>query len=305
MKYCTVWFIGKGMVEGSYSMYYSTIVNESAFETLPDDLRLRFQFCRRYRHVAPTFPPLECRPYTVVAGVTHGEALIAFADRRIKPISLRRGEFCVLSANCARHTRSISPNWVDFIVAGFLFEIRGGLDLLNFFELPQRLDKTTNKVLGDLLEELLECETGAAPGRTDLVRMVSRQRIGYAVLEHVLSISTPKQGMLSARRILPAIQHMNDHFNDRLDVPGLVKLSGLSRTHFFRMFKSQTGTTPIEYVKRRRLREALLLLQESDLTVAEIGDLVGWPDPFYFSKVFKASIGVAPSIYRTQYRTQC
>ena len=58
----------------------------------------------------------------------------------------------------------------------------------------------------------------------------------------------------------------------------------------------------MEYVKRHRLREALLLLQESDLNISEIGDKVGWPDPFYFSKIFKSEIGVPPSVYRFQYR---
>ena len=81
-----------------------------------------------------------------------------------------------------------------------------------------------------------------------------------------------------------------------------MKMSGFSRTHFFRIFKAQTGTTPIEYVKRRRLREALLLLQESDLNISEIGDKVGWPDPFYFSKIFKAKIGMPPSVYRLRHR---
>ena len=274
---------------------------KSDYETFPDDLRLRYHLCRRFHYVAPTFPPLFSHPYTVIAGYTNGKAEIGFADRGKPPLLLQAGNICILPANCRRHTRSLSPGGADFIAAGFLFEIRGGMDLLNFFDIPSRLDKITNGVLRNLLEELHGLEIDSVE-RTDLQKNVSRQRIGYAMLESILAVSIPKSGMLPLRRLLPAIEHLNDNFNARPDLPKLLQMSGFSRTHFFRMFKSQTGTTPIEYVKRRRLREALLLLQESDLTIAEIGNKVGWPDPFYFSKLFKAEIGMPPSAYRLQHK---
>lgn len=271
------------------------------YEIFPDDLRLRYHFCRRFRHIAPAFPPLFSRPYTVIAGFTGGRAEIGFADRSTHTLLLKAGDTCILPANCCRQARSLSPGGVEFIAAGFLFEIRGGMDLLNFFELPSRLDKSTEKKLYNLLVELLGLELDS-PGGTDLQKNVSRQRIGYAMLETILPISTPKPGLFSVRRILPIIEHLNDNFTARPDLSRLLKPGGLSRTHFFRIFKARTGTTPMEYVKRRRLREALLLLQESDLTIAEIGGKVGWPDPFYFSKLFKAEIGMPPSSYRNRYK---
>ncbi len=274
---------------------------KSDFETFPDDLRLRYIFCVRFHYDAPTFPPFFSHPYTVIAGFTNGKSEIGFADRGKPPLLLRAGDCCILPANCHRHGKSLSLDGVDFIAAGFLFEIRGGIDLLNFFDLPSRLDKITNGILRNLLEELLGLEKDT-PGRTDLQKNVSRQRVGYAMLESILTVSTPKPGMLMIRRLLPVIEYLNEHFNVRPDLPKILKMSGFSRTHFFRMFKSQTGTTPVEYVKRRRLREALLLLQESDLNISEIGDKVGWSDPFYFSKIFKSEIGMPPSVYRLHYK---
>jgi len=271
------------------------------YDIFPDDLRLRYHLCRRFHYDSPTFPLLFSHPYTVIAGYTNGKAEIDFADRAKPPLLLQTGDICILPANCRRHTRSLSPGGADFIAAGFLFEIRGGMDFLNFFDLPSRPDKITNGILRKLLEELLGLEIDS-PERTELQKNVSRQRIGYAMLESILAVSTPKPGMLPLRRLLPVIEHLNDNFNARPDLPKILKMSGLSRTHFFRMFKSQTGATPVEYVKRRRLREALLLLQESDLNIAEIGDKVGWPDPFYFSKLFKAEIGLPPSAYRLQHK---
>ena len=271
------------------------------YETFPDDLCLRYHLCRHFHYASPTFPPFFSHPYTVIAGFLSGKTEIGFADRVKPPLFLRAGEVCVLPANCRRHGRSLSPDGVDFIAAGFLFEVRGGMDILNFLDIPPRLDKLTHGILRHLLKELLGLETDYHEG-TELQTNVSRQRIGYAMLESILAVSAPKPGMLPVRRLLPAIEYLNDNFNARPDLPKLLKMSGFSRTHFFRMFKNQTGTTPVEYVKRRRLREALLLLQESDLNISEIGDKVGWPDPFYFSKIFKSEIGMPPSVYRIQYR---
>lgn len=289
------------MVENNYFMYYNTIKMENIFETFPDDLRLRYKICWRFHHEAPNFPPVVCCPYTIIAGLAGGEAVIRFSDRSKTPVRLKGGEVCILPANCRHQTGTLSPGGVEFIAAELLFEIRGGMDFLNFFDLPPHLDKSMNGILFHLLEELLGLERDFQ-GRQDLRRNVSRQRIGYAMLENILRVAAPKQGMLPMRRILPAIEHLNDNFTSKPDLPKLVKLSGLSRTHFFRMFKNQTGTTPIEYVKRQRLREALLLLQESDLTVAEIADKTGWQDPFYFSKIFKSEIGAPPSAYRLRYK---
>ena len=271
------------------------------YETFPDDLCLRYHLCRHFHYASPTFPPFFSHPYTVIAGFLSGKTEIGFADRGKPPLFLRAGEVCVLPANCRRHGRSLSPDGVDFIAAGFLFEVRGGMDFLSFFDIPLRPDKSTAQLLLNLLAELLDLGTDPR-GHTHLQINVSRQRIGYAILESILAVSTPKPSLLSMRQLLPAIECFNDNFNARPDLPKLLKMSGFSRTHFFRMFKNQTGTTPVEYVKRRRLREALLLLQESDLNISEIGDKVGWPDPFYFSKIFKAEIGMPPSVYRFQYR---
>ncbi len=274
---------------------------KSDYETFPDDLRLRYHSCRRFHYDKPTFPPLFSRPYTVIAVYTNGKAEIGFADCSKAPIVLQTGDICILPANCRRHTKSLSPGGADFIAAGFLFEVRGGMDFLNFFDIPSHPGKSANGILRNLLEELFGLEKDA-PGRTDLQKNVSRQRIGYAMLESILAMSTLKPGMFSMRRLLPAVEYLNDNFNARPDLPKLLQMSGFSRTHFFRVFKSQTGTTPIEYVKRRRLREALLLLQASNLNIAEIGNKVGWPDQFYFSKIFKAAIGMPPSAYRLQYK---
>lgn len=55
---------------------------------------------------------------------------------------------------------------------------------------------------------------------------------------------------------------------------------------------------PLEYIARRRISAAKLLLDGSGKSVQEIGKEVGYPDPTYFGIVFKRYEGVSPSTYR-------
>lgn len=272
-----------------------------ALETIQDDLRVRHQFSRHFWVEAARFPAMFRRPYTVFVGVLAGDAQMLFAERSRGPVSLSRGDVQIVPAHVRRHTRSRSPSGTELMTAGYFFEIRGGIDLLSLVDLPPRVDRATNSRLFGLLRELWALEA-ESPRPGTLRESISRQRIGYAMLEAVLSVAEVRDGALAMRAVFPAIEHLNREYQRRPDIPALVEASGLSRTHFFRMFKSQTGTTPVEFVKRRRLREALLLLQHSDLTIAQIGDAVGWPDPFYFSKLFKAAIGMPPTEYRISHR---
>jgi len=272
-----------------------------AYDPGPDDLRLRFCTCSRFIWEQPRSVPMFSHPYTVLSVFLRGKTKLVFADRGRPPRISQPGDVGILPANLRRQPfQLILP--IEVLAVGYMFEIRGGVDLMNFYDFPEKFDKSTARRLRTLMEELLAAES-RADQVSEMQKLATRQRIGYALLENLLRVGVPKPGLLPVRRIMPAIEILNEKFCEPPDFADLITASGLSRTHFFRIFKSQTGVTPGEYVKRRRLREAVLLLQESDLTVAEIGAVVGWPDQFYFSKLFKAALGLSPKAYRTRYQS--
>jgi len=71
-----------------------------------------------------------------------------------------------------------------------------------------------------------------------------------------------------------------------------------SPAHFSRIFARTTGLSFKDYVLHCRLEKARELLQHSHLHVAEIAGLVGYEDPFQFSKVFRKRVGVSPRQFR-------
>lgn len=90
------------------------------------------------------------------------------------------------------------------------------------------------------------------------------------------------------------------HLNEPLRVSTLSALSGLSVSLYSSLFKCATGYAPIEFFIRLRMQRACELLRETTLSVKEVASLLGYSDPFYFSRIFKSVNGVAPSYYRSQ-----
>ncbi len=78
------------------------------------------------------------------------------------------------------------------------------------------------------------------------------------------------------------------------DVAGYV---GISRSHLFRCFQAAVGKSPKDYLTDLRIRQACLLLTQSDLSVTAIANSVGFDNSLYFSKAFHRAKGVSPSSY--------
>lgn len=76
----------------------------------------------------------------------------------------------------------------------------------------------------------------------------------------------------------------------------------VSRTHFFRVFREQTGQSPYQYHLQFLVRRAGALLRDSDLSVKQVASALGFRNPYHFSKLFKKKAGLAPSDYRRHWK---
>jgi len=72
----------------------------------------------------------------------------------------------------------------------------------------------------------------------------------------------------------------------------------ISRVALYKKILALTGKTPIEFIRNVRLKRAAQLLEKNQFTVAEIAYEVGFNNPKYFSRYFKAEYGILPSAYQ-------
>lgn len=86
------------------------------------------------------------------------------------------------------------------------------------------------------------------------------------------------------------------HYPDeQFALPQLCDAIGMSRSQLFRKMKAIADVSPSDLIRKYRLQRAKSLLEQGDITVAEVTYQVGFKDPSYFSKMFQEEFGVAPS----------
>ena len=104
------------------------------------------------------------------------------------------------------------------------------------------------------------------------------------------------------RKVGQTIAYMLQHLNQHIEVAKLAALVNVSPSHFFALFKRRTGCAPIDFFIRLRMQHACQLLDGTSLNVKEVAGVLGYDDPFYFSRTFKAVNHVAPTDYRSMPR---
>jgi AraC-like DNA-binding protein/quercetin dioxygenase-like cupin family protein len=92
--------------------------------------------------------------------------------------------------------------------------------------------------------------------------------------------------------------HITAHLGLPLALADLAACLRCSEPTVTRLFRAQAQLSPVNWINQARVRRARHLLTTTRLPVAEIGRLVGVPDPFYFSKLFKKWTGESPLAYR-------
>lgn len=99
-------------------------------------------------------------------------------------------------------------------------------------------------------------------------------------------------------RIDPALQYIKENYMHSISVCDIARTVNLCNDHLIRIFKEITAKPPTDYLIDFRLTKAMKLLVSSDMSVAEIGEAVGFRSVGYFCRTFKARIGQTPSQYK-------
>ena len=92
----------------------------------------------------------------------------------------------------------------------------------------------------------------------------------------------------------------NENYNKPLCIEDYAAKHHMSVSWFIRNFKEYTESTPTQYILSLRISNAQTLLESTNYNITEIAEIVGYDNPFYFSRLFKKQSGVSPSEFRNQ-----
>ena len=97
--------------------------------------------------------------------------------------------------------------------------------------------------------------------------------------------------------VVKMLEYININWQKNISVAELAERVNLSESRAAHIFKENVGESIHRYVVRLRISGAKELMGNTDMSVAEIGRMVGFSDPLYFSRVFKAATGTSPAAY--------
>lgn len=99
-------------------------------------------------------------------------------------------------------------------------------------------------------------------------------------------------------RVRKSIRLMEQSLAADLELDSVAREAGLSRPHFYKLFRTHTGLTPNLFLNTLLMERALDKLVGSEAPVAEIGFDLGFPSQSGFTKFFAGNVGMAPTDYR-------
>lgn len=104
----------------------------------------------------------------------------------------------------------------------------------------------------------------------------------------------------TASRLSYVLNYIKKNLSEPLTVKTLSQKSYMSESHFYRSFKNEMGTSPVEYILQERISKATRLLRCTDRSVKDIAMECGFNNLSYFNRLFKRRFRKTPTIYREQ-----
>ena len=126
---------------------------------------------------------------------------------------------------------------------------------------------------------------------------VESRGILFVLMSRFLKYATPKAEVRDDR-IQVSLDYIRKNIGSRLDIDLLADKACMSKDHYIRVFKRETGETPNVYITKRKLEKAELSLVTTALPIKSIADSLGYDDYSYFNRIFKKNVGVTPLQYR-------
>lgn len=116
----------------------------------------------------------------------------------------------------------------------------------------------------------------------------------------------PEEQLLEEQynRIAPAIQQINLNLEDssKITESELARVCNMCVSNFRRIFKIETGLSPKSFIIKSRISYAKYLLKNTNMTITEISEKLGYNAVCGFNKIFLSTFKISPSQYRKQYK---
>lgn len=110
-----------------------------------------------------------------------------------------------------------------------------------------------------------------------------------------LRVSTPPA---ESKECAAAKRYIDENYSRTITLDSLAEIAHVNKYYLSHSFKREYGTSPIDYLMKRRITEAKALLTSTDFSLTQIAEQIGFRSLAYFSKCFRKVEDISPNEYR-------
>ena len=136
------------------------------------------------------------------------------------------------------------------------------------------------------------------PGYEDICQAFMEILIIRLMRSTGLSVPSEPQNSVGNHQCAAVRRYIDHHFKESLTLDQLAEEAHMNKFYLSHAFKQEYGVSPINYMISRRINESKYLLAETDLSLSQIAQLLGFSSLSYFSQVFRKTQGISPMEYR-------
>ncbi len=155
----------------------------------------------------------------------------------------------------------------------------------DFSKIKKYIDSLDTDI--DTMRSLYEALPLCSDVKTESIASIALILVKYVLLENMLK---PNLG----RSACIAISFIEENLSQHMSVQHISKCTGISKTALYNIFKSNFDCTINEYINTRRIEKSVPLLLNTDLSIEEISQAVGFSTAAYYSFLFKKQNGLSP-----------
>ena len=172
-------------------------------------------------------------------------------------------------------------------------------NILSHYEIPLEghiintgLSREYEDYFRKMRDELVACRWGYEEMLVYLFREL------LMTMHRRMEENLPQFSGFASKEIDFAKDYFSEHYNEYINIEEYALSRHVSTSWFNKSFKSAVGTTPMKYILAIRIRNAQILLETTDYNISDIASMVGYDNPFYFSRLFRKQKGISPAAYR-------
>lgn len=226
--------------------------------------------------------------YHVRSTADSGKLLMAAEGADLIIVDVEREEDMSVIRNIKVSTPSLPiicisrKNTGNFVVRAFRAGVR------DFFKKPVEVDSLKKSI-----KNIFAAKSGSRECRNNV--MVAAGRFGEVNRGITLRRLPKKEFPVSIREVL---NYIDSNYNAHISLEFLAGKASLSLYHFSRKFKKHVGVSYSEYLGNLRIQKAKEYLEDTRMSITEIGSMVGYNDLSNFERSFKKYTGQNPSSFR-------